>query len=65
MTVCGYKPENGKAPQITGRQSDESIVVLKQGNACGEKGLTSESHVQGHFLPSSMVEYQKPTKLTH
>jgi len=37
--VCVGKPIDGKLMQKTLWESDQSIVVLKQGNACGAKGL--------------------------
>ncbi|MCZ7362663.1 MAG: hypothetical protein O8C58_04935 [Candidatus Methanoperedens sp.] len=38
--VCDIKPMNGKILQITFRESDQFVVLLKQGNSCGGKGLT-------------------------
>ena len=37
--VCATKPINGEVGQKTLWESDQSIVVEKQGNACGAKGL--------------------------
>jgi hypothetical protein len=37
--VCILKPMNGKSVQMTHRESDQFIVPMKQGNACGGKGL--------------------------
>ena len=37
--VCVGKPIDGKLMQKTLWESDQSIVVMKQGNACGAKGL--------------------------
>ena len=37
--VCISKPIDGKLMQKTLWESDQSIVVMKQGNACGAKGL--------------------------
>jgi len=37
--ICIRKPINGKPMQMTLWESDQSIVVRKQGNACGAKGL--------------------------
>jgi group II intron reverse transcriptase/maturase len=36
--VCISKPIDGKVMQMTPWESDRSIVVVKQGNACGAKG---------------------------
>ena len=33
---------NGKAVQMASWESDQLVVVMKQGNACGAKGLASE-----------------------
>jgi hypothetical protein len=38
--VCDIKPINGKILQIAFRESDQFIVLLKQGNSCRGKGLT-------------------------
>ena len=35
-------PINGKEAQMASWESDQLIVVLKQGNACGAKGLAGE-----------------------
>jgi len=35
-------PINGKAAQMASWESDQLIVVMKQGNACGAKGLAGE-----------------------
>ena len=48
--VCDAKPINGKVLQMTFWESDQLIVVEKQGNACGAKGLAGEPLEQGHFL---------------
>ncbi len=37
--VCATKPINGEEGQKTLWESDQSIVVEKQGNSCGAKGL--------------------------
>ncbi len=34
-----YKPMNGKMEQLTLWQSDQLVVVKKQSNVCGAKGL--------------------------
>ncbi len=38
--VCDIKPINGKILQIAFRESDQFVVLLKQGNYCRGKGLT-------------------------
>jgi len=38
--VCAIKHIDGEIPQRAYGESDQFIVPLKQGNACGEKGLT-------------------------
>ena len=38
--VCDIKPINGKILQTAFRESDQFVVLLKQGNSCGGKGLT-------------------------
>jgi len=35
-------PNSGKAVQMASWESDQLVVVMKQGNACGAKGLASE-----------------------
>jgi len=52
--VCDVKPMYGKALQITLWKSDQFIVPLKQGNACGGKGLTVEPLRPGHNLRTQM-----------
>lgn len=37
--VCSNKPINGKELQMVSWQSDQCVVLLKQGNACGGKAL--------------------------
>ncbi len=39
LEVCAIKPMNGKMVQTTFWESDQPIVPMKQGNACGGKGL--------------------------
>ncbi len=49
--VCVGKPIDGKLMQKTLWEADQSIVVMKQGNACGAKGLAVMGKGrQGHFL---------------
>jgi len=41
--VCATKPPiNGKEAQMASGESDQLVVVMKQGNACGAKGLAGE-----------------------
>jgi hypothetical protein len=53
--VCAIKPMNGKIPQIAYWESDQFIVPLKQGNACGGKGLTGVRWISGTHLPHPEV----------
>ena len=52
--VCDIKPINGKILQTAFRESDQFVVLLKQGNSCGGKGLTVESLRQGCILRTLM-----------
>jgi hypothetical protein len=47
--VCAIKPMNGKISQMAYWELDQFIVLMKQGNACGGKGLTVEPMIQGHI----------------
>jgi len=47
--VCAIKPIDGKIVQMTLWESDQLIVPMKQGNACGGKGLAVEPLGQGHI----------------
>ena len=53
--VCGVKPMNGEASLMAYWESDQFIVLLKQGNACGGKGLTGVRWISGTHLPHSEV----------
>lgn len=53
--VCGVKPINGKTSQMAYWESDQFIVLMKQGNACGRKGLTGVRMTSGAHLPHSEV----------
>ncbi len=53
--VCVIKPINGKILQIAFRESDQFVVLLKQGNACGGKGLTEVRVTSGSHRPHSEV----------
>jgi|SRR3989339_629794 len=48
--VCATKPNKGKVSQMAYRDSDQFIVVMKQGNACGAKGLAGKSSSGGASL---------------
>ncbi|MBU3966556.1 MAG: hypothetical protein KKG76_04140 [Euryarchaeota archaeon] len=54
--ICDIKPINGKILQITFWESDQFVVLLKQGNSCGGKGLTGVRVISGAHLPHSEVE---------
>jgi hypothetical protein len=56
MGVCAVKPMNGKTAQMAYWESDQFIVPLKQGNACGGKGLTEARMASGTHLPHPEVE---------
>jgi hypothetical protein len=47
--VCVIKPIKGKIVQTTLWESDQFIVPVKRGNACGGKGLAVEPFGQGHI----------------
>ena len=53
--ICGVKPMNGKISQMAYWESDQFIVLMKQGNACGGKGLTGVRMTSGAHLPYSEV----------
>jgi hypothetical protein len=53
--VCDIKPINGKILQIAFWESDQFVVLLKQGNACGGKGLTEVRVTSRAHLPHSEV----------
>ena len=42
--IGDIKPINGKISQIALWESDQSVVLLKQGNACGGKELTESTN---------------------
>jgi hypothetical protein len=48
--VCSNKPINGQELQKEFWQSDQLIVVMKRGNACGAKGLARGLWKSGHFF---------------
>ncbi len=53
--VCDVKPMNGKTLQMTSWESDQFILLMKQGNACGGKGLTGARMTSWAHLPHSEV----------
>lgn len=53
--ICDFKPINGKILQMAFWESDQFIVLLKQGNSCGGKGLTGARVTSGAHLPNSEV----------
>jgi len=53
--ACDVKPMNGKTSQMAFWESDQFIVLMKQGNACGGKGLTEVRKTSGAHLPHSEV----------
>jgi hypothetical protein len=50
LAVFGVKPINGKTAQMAYWESDQFIVLLKQVDAFGGKGLIVEPLGQGHIL---------------
>ncbi len=65
--VCDNKSINGELLQKTLWESDQLIVVMKQGNACGAKGLAGELLGQGHFLQTQSwgKEVNKTVSVTY
>jgi len=53
--VCDVKPMDGKMAQMAYWESDQFILLMKQGNACGGKGLTEVRVTSGAHLPHSEV----------
>ena len=53
--VCNVKPINGETSQMALWESDQFIVLMKQGNACRGKGLTGVRMTSGAHLPYSEV----------
>jgi hypothetical protein len=53
--ICDIKPINGKILQKAFWESDQFVVLLKQGNSCGGKGLTEVRVTSGSHLPHSEV----------
>ena len=49
MGVCAIKPINGKIVQTTLWESDQPIVPVKRGNACGGQGLAVEPLGPGYI----------------
>ena len=54
--VYDIKPMNGKILQMAFWESDQFVVLLKQGNSCRGKGLTGARVISGAHLPHSEVE---------
>ena len=53
--VCDIKPIHGKILQMAFWESDQFVVLLKQGNSCGGKGLTEVRVTLGSHLTHSEV----------
>jgi len=53
--VCDNKSINDELLQKTLKGSDQLIVVKKQGNACGAKGLARETLGQGHICQKARI----------
>ncbi len=63
--VCGGKLINGKLSQMELWESDQLIVVMKQGNACGGKGLAGKPRWTGDTSSAHRGGYKKRTKPNH
>ncbi len=63
--VCGGKPINGKLSQTVLWESDQLIVVMKQGNACGAKGLAGGPIWDGDTSSAHRGGNGKRTKPKH
>ena len=55
LGVCDVKPRNGETSQMVYWESDQLVLPLKQGNACGGKGLTEVRWTPGAHLPHPEV----------
>lgn len=53
--VYDIKSINGKISKKVFWESDQFVILLKQGNACGRKGLTEARMTSGTHLPHSEV----------
>ncbi|MGB6867657.1 MAG: group II intron reverse transcriptase/maturase [Candidatus Aminicenantaceae bacterium] len=62
--VCISKPMDGKLRQKMLRESDQFIVVRKQGNACGAKGLAVMDREDGDTSSTHRGGPRKSTKLS-
>ena len=62
--VCITKPIDGKVRQMTLWESDQSIVVRKQGNACGAKGLAVKAWEDRDTFSTLRGGQRKSTKLS-
>ena len=54
--ICDDKPINGKESQMMHWESDQLIVVMKQGNACRAKGLARKLLGQGYICQTQNWE---------
>jgi hypothetical protein len=54
--VCDIKPINGKILQTAFWESDQFVVLLKQGNSCGGKELTEVRVTLGSHLTHPEVK---------
>ena len=61
------KPIDGKASQMALWESDQPIVVMRQGNACGAKGLAGRpwSGDTSSRLRAGYRKSTKPISMTH
>jgi hypothetical protein len=53
--ICDIKPMNGEILQTAFWESDQFVVLMKQGNACEGKGLTEVRVTSRAHLPHSEV----------
>ena len=58
-----HKPINGKGKPKTLWQSEQSVVVKKQGNACGAKGLSAMQRDLRDTFAGHRAREQMGTKL--
>ena len=65
VRVWDSKPETGKLSQMVLWESDQLIVVRKQGNACGAKGLAGKPMWTGDTSSALRGGYRKRTKPNH
>ena len=55
LGICEVKPMNGETSQMAYWESDQLVVPLKQGNACGGQGRTEVRWISGAHLPHPEV----------